>query len=84
MTLLVLMFSTDEAPASRTGFFGAVQFSTEDVGGGVTGSTMGVGDPTALVVVFAVVAAFLTLTQLAFVVLKHYRAQLIAQGVGPR
>jgi hypothetical protein len=79
MALLYLMFSTGRESVHREGLFGSVFFETTQVRPGVTGATMGVANPTGLIVIFLMYVAFLTLTQVTYRGLKTYRARLIKE-----
>lgn len=78
-TLLYLMFSTGEETVRREGLFGSLFFETKEVGDGVTGATMGVANPTALIVIFVLFAVILGFAQTTFRGLKQYRAELIEE-----
>ena len=80
-TLLYLMFSTGEETVHREGLFGSLFFETQQVRPGVTGATMGVADPTALVIIFVLFTVILLLAQIAYRELKQYRAHLIEERV---
>lgn len=79
MAILYLMFSTGDEPARREGLFGSVFFETKEVREGVTGASMGVDNPTGLLIVFVLYFALLTLTQFTYRGLKSYREQLIRE-----
>lgn len=79
-TLIYLMFSTGEGEFGRKeGLFGSVFFDAEDKGEGITGATMGIADPTALVIIFTLILVVLAFFQIALYRLKSYRAQIIAE-----
>lgn len=78
-TLLYLMFSTGEETVRRGGLFGSLSFETKEVRDGVTGATMGVANPTALIVIFVLFAVVLGFAQIAFRGLKQYRAELVEE-----
>ncbi|MDV3221352.1 hypothetical protein [Intrasporangium sp.] len=73
------MFSTDEDNIRKEGLFGSVFFETREVREGVIGSSMGVDNPVALLVIFAVLFLLVTVAQVAFHGLKQYRAELIRE-----
>jgi hypothetical protein len=78
-SLLYLMLSTDEASVRRLGLFGSVFFETKQVRPGVTGAEMGLASAVPLVFVFLAFAVLMFLVQVAFVSLRNYRAELIAE-----
>ncbi|QXJ22890.1 hypothetical protein AGRA3207_003966 [Actinomadura graeca] len=81
--LLYLMFSTDgDKPIYRETLFGSLFFKAKPTGNGATGVTMGVANPTALIVIFVVATAVLTMTHITYRGLKHRREQLIKQQTG--
>lgn len=83
VTLLYLMFSTDgDEPVRREALFGSLFFKTQETSGGGLGITMGVANPTALIVMFVGCAALLSMTQYTYRGLKHRREQLIKQRSG--
>lgn len=83
VTLLYLMFSTDgDEPVHREALFGSLFFETRETSEGGLGVTMGVANPAALIAMFIVFAAVLTMTQFTYQGLKLRRDQLIRQRSG--
>lgn len=83
VTLLILMFSTDgDEPVRKEAFFGSLFFETKQKAGGATGVTMGVGNPTALLVLFLVLTVVLTLTQVIYRGLRQRREELLSRATG--
>jgi hypothetical protein len=80
--LLCLMFTTDETPGRALGLFGSLYLTSTASGTGAVDVSMGVADPTALVVLFALAFTVLTLAQVIHEVLKQYRLDLIAARAG--
>ncbi len=78
-TLLFLMLSTGDETVRREGLFGGVFFQTQEVRPGVTGAEMGIDSIAGIVGVFAIFVVLMLLVQLTFLVLKQYRAGLIAE-----
>jgi hypothetical protein len=78
-TLLYLMFTTGKESVHREGLFGSLFFETREAPGGVTQASMGVANPTALVIVFLLFFVVLALTQVSYRELKQYRGQLIEE-----
>jgi hypothetical protein len=79
-TLLYLMFSTHgNQPVYREALFGSFFFKTQEMSSGATGVTMGVANPTALIIIFLVFIVFLTTTQITYRGLKQRRDQLIKE-----
>ncbi|WP_055495331.1 hypothetical protein [Streptomyces sp. TP-A0356] len=82
-TLLYLMFSTDsDHSVHREALFGSLFFDQKEKAGGAIGVTMGVANPTALIVMFLVFAVVLTFTQITYRGLKQRREQLIKEMAG--
>jgi hypothetical protein len=80
VTLLALMFSTDtDEIVHREAFFGSLFFETQDKPGGAIGITMGVANPTALIILFAVLTVILTMVQITYRGLKQRRDQLLKE-----
>lgn len=77
--LLYLMFSTGDEVGRKEALFGSFFFETKEVREGVTGVSMGVGEPVGLIVIFLVFFGFLTLVQFVYRGLKNYRAELIKE-----
>ncbi|MFE7860138.1 hypothetical protein [Streptomyces sp. NPDC057403] len=74
------MFSTDgDKSVHREALFGSLFFETREKAGGATGVTMGVANPTALIILFLVFAVLLTTTQITYRGLKQRREQLIKE-----
>ncbi|MEE1939666.1 hypothetical protein V1L54_09605 [Streptomyces sp. TRM 70361] len=74
------MFSTDDDKAvRREALFGSLFFETEEKGDGALGVTMGVANPTALIILFLVFAAVLTMVQFTYRGLRQRREQLIEE-----
>lgn len=73
------MFSTGEEPARHEGLFGSLFFEMREARPGVTGVSMGVDNPTGLVVLFLLLIVVLLFVQLLYAALKQYRAQLIEE-----
>lgn len=76
------MFSTGEAPARTVGFFGSLYVAASEGSSGATDVSMGVANPTALVVIFTLFSVGLLLTQVLYEALKQYRVDLIAARAG--
>ena len=73
------MFSTGEESVRREGLFGSLYFETKQVRQGVTGASMGVANPTGLIIMFMIFCLFLALTQITFGGLKKRRAHLMEE-----
>lgn len=82
LTLLYLMFSSDDGDVRRETFFGALMFESRDAADGSTSVTVGVENPVPLVVLFVVLAIMLTVIQLMYRALKQYRQQLLEEQGG--
>ncbi len=82
MTLLYLMFSTGKESIRREGLFGSLFFETEEIPGGATGASMGLANPTALIVIFGLLCFVLMAAQVAYRELKLYRNRLIDEREG--
>lgn len=82
LTLLYLMFSSDDGDVRREAFFGALSFESRDAADGTTSVTVGVENPVPLIVLFIVLAVMLTVIQLTYRALKHYRQQLLEHRDG--
>jgi hypothetical protein len=80
VALMLLMFSTSgDEPVRKTALFDAVYFEVTDATASSTSVTMGVDGFVPLLVLFAVVAAFVALVQLILEALQTRRRQLLAQ-----
>ncbi|MHC0431243.1 hypothetical protein ACX6XY_13765 [Streptomyces sp. O3] len=81
--LLALMFSTgtDEI-VERKAFFGSLVFETVKKDSGALGITMGVGNPTALIVFFFILTIVLTMIQVIYRGLKQRREHLLKEMSG--
>ena len=77
VTLLYLMFSSDDGDVRREALLGALMFESRDAADGSTSVTVGVENPVPLIVMFFVLAVMLTVIQLTYRALKHYRQQLL-------
>ncbi len=82
VTLLYLMFSSDDGDVRREAFFGALLFESRDASDGSTSLTVGVENPLPLLILFVVLAVMLTVIQLTYRALKQYRQQLLEQQGG--
>ncbi|MGW3955944.1 hypothetical protein ACWEKM_34675 [Streptomyces sp. NPDC004752] len=83
VTLLLLMFSTDgDQIVHKEALFGSLFFETQEKSGGATGITMGVANPTALIILFFVLTVVLTMIQFTYRGLKQRREQLIKEMSG--
>ena len=82
LTLLYLMFSSDDGDVRREAFFSALMFESRDAADGTTSVTVGVENPVPLIVLFIVLAVMLTVIQLTYRALKHYRQQLLEHRHG--
>ncbi|MER5934938.1 hypothetical protein [Streptomyces sp. NPDC002054] len=72
------MFSTDgDKAVRRESLFGSLFFETREIGGGGLGVEMGVDNPTALLVIFFVLAVVLAFVQFIYRGLKQRREYLI-------
>lgn len=71
------MFGTDEAPARAVGLFDSLYVETTRAGSGAVDVSMGVANPTALLVIFALCLTALALTQVIYQALTQYRLDLI-------
>lgn len=80
--LLTLMFSTgtDEI-VEREAFFGSLVFETVKKDDGALGITTGVENPIPLIALFLVLTFVLTVTRIAYQVLKERREQLLNASV---
>ncbi|MGW3508224.1 hypothetical protein [Streptomyces sp. NPDC000994] len=77
------MFSTDgDQIVHKEALFGSLFFETQEKSGGATGVTMGVANPTALIIMFFVFAIILMMTQITYRGLKQRREQLIKEMSG--
>ncbi len=77
---MYLMFSTDgDKPIYRETLFGSLFFKTQATHEGATGVTMGVANPTALIIAFVLYTVVLTMSHITYQGLKHRRDQLIRQ-----
>lgn len=82
-TLLYLMFSTDgDGTVHREALFGSLFFESREKAGGATGVSMGVENPTALIVLFLVLVVVLTMVQFTYRGLKQRREHLIREMSG--
>ncbi|MFF5483375.1 hypothetical protein ACFY5C_39505 [Streptomyces sp. NPDC012935] len=78
--LFILMFSTDgDKEIRRETLFGSLFFETQEKAGGVLGVEAGVANPTALIVLFFVLAVVLIFTQFIYRGLKNRREYLIKE-----
>lgn len=82
VTLLYLMFSSDDGDVRREALLGALMFESRDAADGSTSVTVGVENPVPLIVLFVVLAVMLTVIQLTYRALKHYRQQLLEDRGG--
>jgi hypothetical protein len=82
VALLSLMSRTDDVPARTVGLFGSLYVATTQAASGATDVSMGVANPTALLVVLALAFAGLVLTQVVHQALQQYRVDLIAARAG--
>ena len=82
VTLLYLMFSSDDGDTRREAFFGSLVFESRDAADESTSVTVGIENPLPLLVLFAVLALMLTVIQLTYRALKLYRQQLLEQQGG--
>lgn len=74
------MFSAgEEDNVRKEGLFGSLFFEAHELANGATGVTMGVANPTGLVVTFVFCAVFLSMCQLGFHALKRYRTRLLQE-----
>lgn len=75
------MFSTDSDKAvHRETLFGSMFFETQEIGGGALGVEAGVANPTALIVIFVVLAIVLASTQFIYRGLKQRREYLLQEA----
>ncbi|GAA1689782.1 hypothetical protein GCM10009830_41730 [Glycomyces endophyticus] len=80
VALMLLMFSTSgDEPVRKTALFDAVYFEVTEATADTTSVTMGVDGFVPLLVVFAVVAAFIALVQIILDALQTRRRHLLAQ-----
>ncbi|MEU6970006.1 hypothetical protein AB0A71_20155 [Kitasatospora aureofaciens] len=82
MTLLFLMLSTDgDKAVERRALFGSVFFKVADTGAGdgTLGVTMGVANPTALIILFVLHVGFLAVARAMYRGLRQRREQLIKE-----
>jgi hypothetical protein len=82
VALLCLMFTTDEAPTRAVGLFGSIYVATTETSAGTTDVSMGVANPAALIVLFALCLIVLVLAQVIYEGLKQYRGTLLAAREG--
>lgn len=82
VALLSLMFSTDEATARAFGLFGSLYLTSTTSSTGPVDVSMGVADPTALLVIFGLSFTVIAFAQLIYAFLTQYRTDLIAARAG--
>jgi hypothetical protein len=76
------MYTTDETPARVVGLFGSLYVATTESSLGAVDVSMGVADPTALLVIFGLSVTVIALAQIIHEGLKQYRIDLIAARAG--
>jgi hypothetical protein len=82
-TIMYLMFSTDEATASKRGMFGAVYFKVAEKPGGATVGQLGVDNLATMGLIWLVVTSFIFLCYLTLQQLKAYKKTLQAAPQKP-
>ncbi len=80
VSLFILMFSTDgDKEIRRETLFGSMFFETQEKTGGALGVEAGVANPTALIVLFFILAVILIFAQFIYRGLKNRREYLIKE-----
>ncbi len=81
--LIIAMFSTPGSePGRRTTLFGALFFEVRNGSGGAIEMGFGIESFVPIVLIFLTVLASVVLFQVAFTLLRQYREQLVAEGIG--
>ncbi|WP_418275260.1 hypothetical protein ACNHYB_10345 [Isoptericola jiangsuensis] len=76
----MLMFSGDNSgDVDRTGLFGSLRFQATEQASGAVDLSLGVANPTALVVIFVALCAVILLFQLILPVLMKRRQELLEE-----
>jgi hypothetical protein len=84
MGLLYLMFSTGRESVRKEGLFGSLFFEAREAPGGATDVSMGLANPTGLVVIFGLLCVVLAVTQVVYQELSLHRKKLISERADAR